>query len=510
MSMDDFSDVFFYENQLELDVLIDLAEDISDLRKQMSESASPELPHILFKMLYLLGSGLLRRGIYGEGVKCYEEALSVISQNPSQYLVDENIVPLHLLPNDKVPLEFGSIIHTLTIFYLRTKPSDKLKNLIVDNIFIKRGYFFQSWLVELCQIEVCRKKCLNFRKKDSFKNLIGVSREWCELLEKMQRISSSDDPVLITGPSGVGKELVARAIHMESGRANFVALNCAAFNDDLIISELFGTEAGAFTGAIKRPGLCHTVGRGTLFLDEIGISSSNLQGKMLRLLQEREFMSIGGRTPLKFEGRIIAATNKNIPQLIHEGSFLQDLYWRLNVHEIDIPPLSIRPFDIEELIIYFVKKLDNNKKISYEAANAIALFYEQRELQQKIQGKIAEITDDIKEQKNIHEQWGITTEKFLENNVRELENEIKRLFVEIETDRLTLKDLPEKYSVADRQKLAMAPYYYIPTYAGQSEKCEKEDLRQALSLTGDSQTKVSKLFGCTPQAIHQRKKKFSL
>ena len=509
MSIDDFSTIFFFEQQIPLDVMLKVAEYIPKLKEEISASSSPYLIDELFHGLFLLGTGFIKSGIYGQGVKCYEEALTLINQNPSQYFVALAVPPLQIL-RDNVPIEFSSILHTLTIYYYRTEQLEKFADVIVHNIFVERGSFFKTWLCEVSEIEAFRRACLKLRSRQSFKDLVGVTREWYTVLDKIQTVAKSDDPVLITGPSGVGKEVVAKAIHAESGRNKFIPVNCAAINDELIVSELFGTEKGAFTGAIESSGLCMAVGSGTLFLDEIGISSPNLQGKLLRLLQEREFMSVGGRKPLKFEGRIIAATNRDIPKLIRDGVFLQDLYWRLNVHEIMIPPLSKRPLDIEELILHFIKTSGKNKKISVEAADAIYLFYEQREVQQAFQEEITKTTDDRNKQIERLKQMGIPADEFLENNVRELKNEITRLLIEEDTDYITLKHLPKKYTEAYQRKPTVAPYYYIPTYVAQSKKCQKEDLKQALAFTGNSQTKVAALFGCTPQAINQRKTKFSL
>ena len=190
--------------------------------------------------------------------------------------------------------------------------------------------------------------------------MVGNSPAMAEVFEQIRRFASCDVPVLITGESGTGKELVARAIHDHSRRAGgpFVALNCAAVPATLIASELFGYEKGAFTGATARKrGYIEHAQRGTLFLDEIGDMPIDLQGLLLRFLQEREILRVGGRQPLKVDVRVVAATNVRLKDAIAAGKLQEDLYYRLNVLMIHLPPLRERDGDIEVLATYFLRQI---------------------------------------------------------------------------------------------------------------------------------------------------------
>src|SRR5579871_2842024 len=190
--------------------------------------------------------------------------------------------------------------------------------------------------------------------------LVGNSLAMRQVMERMDRFARTDDPVLITGESGTGKELAARALHARSRRhaGPFVALNCAAFPSNLIASELFGYEKGAFTGATARTkGQIEHADGGTLFLDEIGDMPVDLQGHLLRFLQDGQVVRVGGREAITVDVRIIAATNVRLRQAIAEGRFREDLYYRLNVLALHLPPLRERPEDIELLANYFLRQV---------------------------------------------------------------------------------------------------------------------------------------------------------
>src|SRR5688572_8068442 len=189
--------------------------------------------------------------------------------------------------------------------------------------------------------------------------LVGRTPAMQEIYKTIGRVAGSDATVLIRGESGTGKELIARALHFHSGRTGpFVAINCSAIPRELLESELFGHERGAFTGAIdRRLGKFKIASDGTLFLDEVGEMPTDLQAKLLRVLQEREFTRVGGRETLKTNARIIAATNRDLEQQVQTGRFREDLYFRLNVVPIVVPPLRERRADIAELIRFFLDKL---------------------------------------------------------------------------------------------------------------------------------------------------------
>lgn len=199
-------------------------------------------------------------------------------------------------------------------------------------------------------------------------NLVGSSQEMFEVYRRLEKIVDSNVSVLIRGESGTGKELVARLVHSMSPRAkkNFIALNCAAIPENLLESELFGHEKGAFTGAAsQRIGKFELADEGTLFLDEIGDMSPVLQAKLLRVLEHGTFERVGGNTTLKTNVRIISATNKNLSEAIIKGRFREDLFYRLNVFSVNLPPLRSRVSDVVLLAIYFIHKFNskNNRDI---------------------------------------------------------------------------------------------------------------------------------------------------
>jgi len=194
--------------------------------------------------------------------------------------------------------------------------------------------------------------------------LVGKSPAMQEIYKTIGRVAGSDASVLLQGESGTGKELIARALHFHSGRSGpFVAINCSAIPRELLESELFGHERGAFTGAIERTlGKFEIADKGTLFLDEISELPLDLQAKLLRVLQEHEFMRVGGREPIRTDARIISATNRDLADLVRQSRFREDLFFRLNVVPIPVPPLRARRSDIPELVRYFVQKINREMK----------------------------------------------------------------------------------------------------------------------------------------------------
>ena len=190
-------------------------------------------------------------------------------------------------------------------------------------------------------------------------SIVGASRAMGEVLSLVDKVAATKATVLITGESGTGKELIARAIHSRSPRAEeaFVAVNCMALSETLLESELFGHEKGSFTGAMgRRKGRFEVANQGTLFLDEIGELPTSVQVKLLRVLQERTFERVGGSTPIQVDVRIVAATNKDLEKEVERGGFRDDLYYRLNVVRLQLPPLRDRPEDLPALVAHFVQK----------------------------------------------------------------------------------------------------------------------------------------------------------
>ncbi len=252
------------------------------------------------------------------------------------------------------------------------------------------------------------------REKFGFDNIIGTSEAMVQVFDLIRKVADTDSTVLIMGESGTGKELVARAIHFHSQRqANpLIPINCAAIPEDLLESELFGHEKGAFTHAIRtRIGRFEQAHGGTVFLDEIGEMSPHLQVKILRVLQDRQFERIGGNRTIKVDIRVIAATNRDLFQLVQEGKFREDLFYRLNVIPIKIPPLRERRADIPILVNHFIQEFSRKKKKNVRRVTPEAM----RLL--------------------VDYDWP--------GNVRELENLMERLVILSEGEELTVRDLPE-------------------------------------------------------------------
>ena len=253
-------------------------------------------------------------------------------------------------------------------------------------------------------------------KRPSFDNIIGESESIKEAKEVAKKVVYSSSSILIRGESGTGKELFARAIHEESKRSkeNFVSINCAAIPKELLESELFGYEAGSFTGANKegKPGKFEVADKGTIFLDEIGDMPLQLQAKILKFIQDRQFYRVGGVDKIDVDVRIISATNRNLEQLIENKEFREDLYYRLNVIPLYVPPLRDRGEDILLLVDYFIKKFNH-----------------------KLNRDIEGISKDVK-QKLINYDWP--------GNVRELENVIEYAINMETNDRLTIENLPKR------------------------------------------------------------------
>jgi two-component system response regulator AtoC len=201
--------------------------------------------------------------------------------------------------------------------------------------------------------------------KYTFENIVGTSRAMQEVFSMMEKVVNSESTVLIQGGSGTGKELVAKAIHYNGPRKDkpFVAINCAAIPGELLESELFGHVKGSFTGAVaNKPGKFEIANTGTIFLDEIGSMSLSLQGKILRVLQEKEIERVGGSKPIKVDVRIISATNVELDKAVKKGLFRDDLFYRLNVIPIHLPPLKDRAEDIPLLVAHFIKKYNEKTK----------------------------------------------------------------------------------------------------------------------------------------------------
>ena len=226
------------------------------------------------------------------------------------------------------------------------------------------------------EVALVGRRTVERRRLQEQIGIVGESEPMRELLERVVQMAPVDSTVLITGESGTGKELVARGIHYLSPRRHraFLAVNVAALSDTLLESELFGHEKGAFTGAIdRRKGFFELADRGTLFLDEIGEMPMSTQTKLLRVLEQREFLRVGGESPIRVDVRIIAATNRELREMVREGTFRRDLYYRLNILDLRLPPLRDRPEDLPVLARYFIREISQRMDRPFPGISAEAM-----------------------------------------------------------------------------------------------------------------------------------------
>lgn len=313
------------------------------------------------------------------------------------------------------------------------------------------------------------------------KDFIYQSKEMDATVRLAGRVAQYDSTVLIHGESGTGKEVLAKYIHSNSLRKeeSFIKVNCAAIPKDLFESELFGYEEGAFTGAGKqgKPGMFELANDGTILLDEVGELPLPVQSKLLRVIQEREIYRVGGKNPITLDVRIIAATNRDLKQEVEDGNFREDLYFRLNVIPITIPPLRERREDIPELIVYFLEKLNRKYK------------------------RTVIISDKATEALTAHSWTG---------NVRELENLIEYLFIMSNKDEVNIEDLPTK--ILSRQMMNftdIAEDTATPKLTYLLELYEKYIIRDAME-NFSSLRKAAKALGVHASTLSRKLKKYDL
>lgn len=334
------------------------------------------------------------------------------------------------------------------------------------------------------QLRFVIKKALRFRQlerenialrvqletKYGIEGLVGQSVAMQEVYRLIQKVAPTDTSVLIQGESGTGKELVARAIHALSHRKAqpFVPVDCAAIPETLLESELFGHVKGAFTGAVReRKGKFETANNGTLFLDEIGDMKEELQAKFLRSLQERQIVKVGADTPLPVNVRIISATHRDLGMAVKEFAFRQDLYYRLAVVLIGIPPLRDRREDIRMLADHFIQKYSQGRKIVVE-----------REVYNKLMAR----------------EWP--------GNVRELENAVERALVLADGDTIRAKDLPDNFLIAS-QKVSMPERETLV-------EIEKHAIAEALRKARGNKSEAARALGIPRHVLLYRIKKWGI
>ncbi len=341
-----------------------------------------------------------------------------------------------------------------------------IKPFSLDEIHKKAEYVFEKKALIMKNRELESQ----LRDRYSLDNMIGQSGVMQEVYRMIEKVAPNDATVLILGESGTGKELVARAIHNLSPRRDnpFIAVNCAALPENLLESELFGYEKGAFTGADRRKlGHFETAGEGTIFLDEIGEITLATQVKLLRVLQSKQIMRLGGTEVIPLKARVVAATNRVLEDMIKEGTFREDLYYRINVFPISLPPLRRRSEDIPALVNHFLEKNKPGAGIEKDALEKLRMYH-----------------------------WP--------GNVRELENVIERSLIMAGDRPITIEDLPPYL----RDEKTPPTLFEIPDEGINLEDVEKKLIQRAIEKAGGNKSRAAKLLGITRRKLYSMMERF--
>ena len=384
----------------------------------------------------------------------------------------EEIKNLHLRTSTIIITAFGSL--ETAISALRNGASDYiLKPIEFDELLFKVKKLFE--VQELLLENRFMKKEL--QREYDYHNIIGKSPAIKKIYEMITAVADADSTVLITGKSGSGKELVARALHFNSRRSSkpFIAVNCGAISENLIESELFGHKKGAFTGAISdKEGFMKASEGGTLFLDEIGDMPLQLQVKLLRAIQEREFTPVGTTSPININIRFLASTNQDLKELVSQGKFREDLYFRLNVVDIHLPSLKEREEDIPLLADHFVNKYRKHmnkpvRGISNEALRAL-----------------------------VSHEW--------KGEVRELENVIERSMIFCKEDFITVKDLPEVF----RETGSQSDFSISGSLDESVKRFEREIITRALDANEYNKEKAAEALQVGLSTLYRKMKELNI
>jgi DNA-binding NtrC family response regulator len=317
------------------------------------------------------------------------------------------------------------------------------------------------------------------KRTSDIKTIIGKSEEMQKIFHLVDKVADTESTILIYGESGTGKELIARAIHYGSSRSGgpFVSINCGALPESLLESELFGHVKGSFTGAIKdKEGLFKVAQGGTFFLDEIGETSPTIQVKLLRVLQEREVIPVGGTNPIKVDVRLVAATNADLEKAIKQERFRADLYYRLNVIPIQLPPLRKRRDDIPLLVGHFLDKYNVGRPA------------------EKQRGVTKSAMETL-----VNYDWP--------GNVRELENVVERAVILEETDEITVEALPEKIRY---REIGETPHLIMDRAQVTLEELEREYLIKVLNDTNWQKKKASAILGINASTLYRKIQRYGL
>ncbi len=361
------------------------------------------------------------------------------------------------------------------------KPWDNEKLLIEVDRVISKGYLER----ENTQL----KRAL--KQRYAFPNIVGKSERMLRLLDQVAQVAPSRATILITGETGTGKELIAKAIHLHSARADhlFVPVNSGSLPSELLESILFGHVKGSFTGAIaNRKGLFETANRGTIFFDEVGNIGPEIQVKLLRVLQDREFMPLGSNESMRVDVRIIAATNADLKRLVDEGKFREDLYYRLNVINLNLPPLRERKEDLPLLVDHFFTRYCRENEKFLNAEQRSVLNFEPDAMQ-------------------------ILMEHDWPGNVRELENAVERAVVLATTPSVPAHVLPEHLQQASGMKISRDSNGVLAPDASLPEICadfERRKIIEALEAANYSQTEAAEALRIPLSTLNQKIKRLNI
>lgn len=430
-------------------------------------------------------SHLKKRGFEVKGAENGEEGLSIFREfQPDLVLLDvklPDINGLDVLRQIKAEDQEAAVIIMTAFDDMRTtveavkagafeylvKPLDNLEiDLTIDKALQMKALEEKvSYLLEEKQ------------KEYQIDNIIGRSAQMREVFKLIGLVANTRTNILIQGESGTGKELVAKAIHYNGPFRDepFIVINCSAISDTLLESELFGHVRGAFTDAVSETrGKFEIAGKGTLFLDEIGDISSSLQSKLLRVIENRDFMKVGGEKVLKTEARIIAATNQNLKDLVAQGKFREDLYYRLKVVEINLPPLRERREDIPDLVAYLLEKIN-------------------RDLKKNVRKVPPEVMDFL-----VNQLW--------KGNVRELENALIRAVILAKGDVVLKEYLPlETTPPASPEGRTLLTKELVPLW-----EIEKRYIQYVLEATKGSKSRASQILDISRPTLDKKIKDYDL
>ncbi|SHK16202.1 sigma-54-dependent Fis family transcriptional regulator [Thermocrinis minervae] len=454
-------------------------------RGQSFEEASLDVLKVLYSF-WNISRGLI--SLYDKNIKSLRVVASFGSWKKEVKREDiwdkvyKNGIPMFLSEGSEsffsVPIKVGGEVIGVLSLYKELGPKDSVESalemLLIVCTMLGMAYKLDERMQEQKKEWEEEKEELTkvLQEKYSLEGIIGRSPAVKNLIELILKVAKTDVNVLITGESGVGKSLIAKAIHFQSSRKNrpFVTINCSAIPETLLEAELFGYERGAFTGAYtSKKGKFELAEGGTVFLDEVGDMPLSLQPKLLRVVQEKEIERLGGEHTIKVDVRIISATNKDLKKLVEDGLFREDLYYRLSVFPIHVPPLRERKEDIPVLVDHFLQLFNKryNKKVGFDTrAMDVLMEYP----------------------------WP--------GNVRELESTVERLVI-LKDGLITPKDLPSYlFSEDTKEKLKNLPSFV--------ESTEREEIIKALEKTGYVKSRAAKLLGLTLRQLDYRIKKYRI